>query len=36
MACVHYGLQQNTKDSDWIIPDDLAIWPPELSGANNP
>ncbi len=25
MACVHYGLQQNTKDSDWIIPaDDLA------------
>jgi hypothetical protein len=20
MACVHYGLQQNTKDSDWIIP----------------
>jgi hypothetical protein len=24
MACVHYGLQQNTKDSDWIIPaDDL-------------
>ncbi|MBI4025078.1 MAG: hypothetical protein HY360_08860 [Verrucomicrobia bacterium] len=25
MACVHYGLQQTTKDSDWIIvPDDLA------------
>ena len=25
MACVHYGLQQNTKDSDWIIPaEDLA------------
>ncbi len=24
MACVHYGLQQNTKDSDWIVaPDDL-------------
>jgi hypothetical protein len=24
MACVHYGLQQNTKDSDWIIdPNDL-------------
>ena len=24
MACVHYGLQQTTKDSDWIIaPDDL-------------
>jgi len=24
MACVYYGLQQNTKDSDWIIePDDL-------------
>lgn len=22
MACVHYGLQQNTKDSDWIIPAD--------------
>ena len=21
MACVHYGLQQTTKDSDWIIPD---------------
>jgi hypothetical protein len=20
MACVHYGLQQTTKDSDWIIP----------------
>jgi hypothetical protein len=20
MACVHYGLQQITKDSDWIIP----------------
>ena len=20
MACVHYGLQQNTKDSDWIVP----------------
>jgi len=20
MACVHYGLQQSTKDSDWIIP----------------
>ena len=25
MACVHYGLQQTTKDSDWIIPaEDLA------------
>jgi hypothetical protein len=25
MACVHYGLQQITKDTDWIIPaDDLA------------
>ncbi len=25
MACVHYGLAQNTKDSDWIIrPEDLA------------
>lgn len=25
MACVHYGLQQITKDSDWIIPvEDLA------------
>ncbi len=25
MACVYYGLQQNTKDSDWIIhPDDIA------------
>ena len=24
MACVYYGLQQNTKDSDWIIhPDDI-------------
>src|SRR5712691_880312 len=24
MACVHYGLQQTTKDSDWIIaPEDL-------------
>lgn len=24
MACVYYGLQQNTKDSDWIIePKDL-------------
>ena len=22
MACVHYGLQQTTKDSDWIIPAD--------------
>jgi hypothetical protein len=22
MACVHYGLQQTTKDSDWIIPPD--------------
>ena len=22
MACVHYGLQQITKDSDWIIPAD--------------
>lgn len=20
MACVHYGLQQTTKDSDWIVP----------------
>lgn len=25
MACVHYGLQQTTKDSDWIIaPEDLS------------
>ena len=25
MACVEYGLQQNTKDTDWIIaPDDIA------------
>ena len=24
MACVEYGLQQNTKDTDWIIaPDDI-------------
>jgi hypothetical protein len=24
LACVHYGLQQTTKDSDWIVPaDDL-------------
>src|SRR4051794_16486879 len=24
MACVHYGLQANTKDSDWIIlPEDF-------------
>jgi hypothetical protein len=22
MACVHYGLQQTTKDSDWIVPPD--------------
>lgn len=22
MACVHYGLQQTTKDSDWIVPSD--------------
>jgi hypothetical protein len=29
MACVHYGLQQITKDSDWIIPaEDLARLPP--------
>lgn len=20
MACVHYGLQQTTKDSNWIVP----------------
>ena len=26
MACVEYGIQQNTKDTDWIIhPDDLEI-----------
>lgn len=25
MACVHYGLQQNTKDSDWIIPADELV-----------
>ncbi len=24
MACVHYGLQQTTKDSDWIVPPDQA------------
>lgn len=25
MACVEYGLQQTTKDTDWIIaPDDIA------------
>lgn len=24
MACVHYGLQQTTKDSDWILPPDQA------------
>ena len=24
MACVHYGLQQTTKDSDWVIlPEDF-------------
>src|SRR5436190_22709803 len=24
MACVHYGLQQTTKDSDWIVePEDV-------------
>jgi hypothetical protein len=22
MACVHYGLRQTTKDSDWIVPPD--------------
>jgi hypothetical protein len=25
LACVHYGLQQTTKDSDWIIPPDDLI-----------
>lgn len=24
MACVRYGLQQTTKDSDWILPPDQA------------
>ena len=25
-ACVHYGIQQTTKDSDWIVePDDLSL-----------
>jgi len=26
MACVHYRLQQTTKDSDWIIEGELPPW----------
>jgi hypothetical protein len=29
MACVHYGLQQTTKYSDWIVPPDFPAWKPE-------
>jgi hypothetical protein len=34
MACVEYGIQQNTKDTDWIIhPEDLATLVAMLCGC---
>ena len=33
MACVHYGLQQTTKDSDWVIlPEDFTRFRDLLAG----
>jgi hypothetical protein len=35
-ACVHYGIQQTTKDSDWIIqPEDLSLLRSMLAGAES-
>ncbi len=35
-ACVHFGIQQTTKDSDWIIePDDLSLLRSVLADAES-